>query len=217
MKKILLSILWCLIVCSCQKTSAVGNKEYADAYQNALNSEIIETKLLSDFRIGMTENQVDSVVKSLYHNGKLIYWDDINTEYVPIRDESEYAIGLSYYVFSNQGKEYYLSMHPDYKNGKLSRMFCTIKNKTGQKINKPLHIIFSEIFENTERGKSFRKFIVPMINENGVPTSSQAIFFIKDNLEISFYPQIDTQEGTMQYRNIPDRQNDKELNSSNEL
>lgn len=205
---------------SCSGSQNSGTPAEVQAYQDAIiaasNAEIAETKLLSEFRIGMSESQVDSVVKILYQENKLIHWLDVNSDYAPIRDESEYTIDLSYYIFSDNGKEYYLSMHPQYVNSKLSQLFCTIKNKKGQKDEQPLHLIFSILFENSTRGKSFRKFELSMLDEKG-NVDGKIMSFIKDNLEVLFYPQKDSNIGSIQYINVPEAHIRQENTSQNEL
>ncbi len=208
MKNIFPVLILCIVACSCQDKSdrqdAIKNKNFDKTYDKALKSDIIETKLISDFHIGMTEAQVDSVIKCLYEKNRLQYWMDVNAEYAPIHDKDMYTINTSYLEFILNGRFFYIKIRPEYINGKLSEMYCSIENKEWQKLDKPPHLIFAEAFENSGRGKTFKKFTTPLLNTDG-ETIGESIAFFKDNLEISFI--FTPEESLIVYQNIPDTPN----------
>ena len=182
-----------------------SDEEYSafyDAYKKAETSDIIERKFLAGFEIGQTEEQVDSVVKSLYDQNSLVYFLDLNEEYVPIRDKEDYKIMFSYIEYHIDGKTFYLHLTPSYVDGRLAAMFCTIVNKKQQTLDKPIYKYFSDAFQASERGKNFQKYDIPMHNEE---TGEQYPYlsYVKDNLNVAFYPQIDSEEGTIDYKNVP--------------
>lgn len=178
----------------------IGNLEYAKKYQTALQSEIKETKCIAGFEIGQTKAQVDSVWNDLYEKGLLIYFDDIDKFEAPIRGKESYTMDLTYVSFVNDKQRFYISVEPKLIDDKLSELFCIIKRSVQRApSDKPIHILFSEFFENSERGRQFEKFIVPIENSD-----EKLIAFIKDNMAIQFYPQPDENRGTLHYRNVPD-------------
>ena len=61
---------------------------------------------------------------------------------------------------------------------------------------KEVYKFLADEFEKSERGKTFQKFILDI---NGGPS----IIFIKDNIEINFFPQPNLDESSIQYNNVP--------------
>ena len=194
-----------VLLCSCNSKKAAPaaepDPEFVTALQSAQKSLVLESNLISGFKIGMTEEQVDSVIQSLYASNSLIHRDDVNEDMIPLRESWEYSVNTSCLEYNIQDKTYYISLNPIYAKGRLTELVCTITNAKGQNLDAPLHVIFSKFFEQSERGKSFKKFTNK--DENG----EEMIFFIKDNLEIVFFPQSPDEtgevKGTIQYDNIP--------------
>lgn len=201
MRRLCFMLTTILLLVSCSNNhKKTGNPEYAAKHQAALWSDVKETKCIAGIEIGQTEVQIDSVWDDLYERGLLIFFDDIDKLEVPIRGKGEYTIDLAYILFSHDKQQFYISVKPKMIDGKLSELFCIIKRSTQNSSgDKPVHSFFSEIFENSARGQHFEKFIVPIADSD-----NRIIAFIKDNLEIQFYPQQDKNAGTLHYRNVPD-------------
>lgn len=177
-----------------------GNLEFAKKYQTALQSEIMETKCIAGFEIGQSKVQIDSAWNDLYERGLLVYFDDIDKFEAPVRGKESYDINFSYMSFVHDKQRFYISVEPKLIDDKLSELYCIIKRSSQYPAcDKPTHILFSEIFEKSERGRRFEKFIVPFANSD-----EKMITFIKDNMAIHFYPQQGINEGTLHYRNVPD-------------
>lgn len=201
MRQLSLMLIAILLLVSCSNNHQTsGNLEYAKKYQTALQSEIKETKCIAGFEIGQSQAQVDSVWNDLYEGGLLIYFDDIDKFEAHVRGKESYDIDLSYMSFVHDKQQFYISVTPKLIDDKLSELFCIIKRSAQSPASdKATHILFSEIFENSGRGWRFEKFIVPIKNSD-----KKIIAFIKDNMEIQFYPQDDENVGTLHYRNVPD-------------
>lgn len=201
MRQLSLILTAILLLVSCSNNHQTSsNLEYAKKYQTALQSEIKETKCIAGFEIGQSEAQVDSVWNDLYERGLLIYFDDIDKFEAPVRGKDSFEISLSYLSFVHDKQQFYISVEPKLIDDKLSELFCVIKRSAQSSPgDKPTHILFSEIFENSERGRQFEKFIVPCKNSDVNMT-----VFIKDNMTIWFYPQQDENVGTLHYQNVPD-------------
>ncbi len=239
MKKIIFVLtLLCTLFYSCKDKSAnrsnpkdesaKNQSEYSDSYKSYKNlynkakeSPVTETKLFGGFEIGMNEAQVDSVIKSMYDKGKLIYFLEINEDFGTIHDRDEFTIGNCAYEFSHESTPFYIEFTPKYLSGRLVGLFCIIIPDKDHKYSQPPHRIMADIFQASERGKTFKRVNLPLKGKKGEKV--EIIYFIKDNLEVSFYPQEQQlKEGTMQYSNIPDMEaywaeQRKKNDSSNEL
>lgn len=201
MQQLSLILTAILLLVSCSNNhQATGNLEYAKKYQTALQSEIKETKCIAGLEIGQSEAQIDSIWKDLYERGLLIFFEDIDKFEAPVREKESYTTDFSYISFVHDKQRFYIAVKPKLIDDKLSELYCVIKRSDQSPASdKPTHILFSEIFENSERGRQFEKFIVPFDNSD-----EKMIAFIKDNMEILFYPQQDENLGTLHYRNVPD-------------
>lgn len=206
--------------------SAKNQSEYSDSYKSYKNlynkakvSPVTETKLFGGFEIGMNEAQVDSVIKSMYDKGKLIYFLEINEDFGTIHDRDEFRIENCAYKFSHESTPFYIEFTPEYLSGRLVGLFCIIIPDKDHKYSQPPHRIIADIFQASERGKAFKRVNLTFKGEKG--EKGVDYFFIKDNLQVSFYAQ-ESEKGTMHYRNIPDMEayeaeQRKKNNSSNEL
>lgn len=201
-----IALFWGLCSCSNKsKKDITFSKEFNDAYSNAIESEVKESKLYGDFYIGMTEFQVDSVVKEYLKKGKLAY-NDILNEYASVHEDYEYTIHSSMLRQFINNKEVFLSMSATYTDSILTGMSYEIKKDDFDEDDCNLYIEFAKEFERSERGKRFLKEVC--IEPE---TSKPLYFFIKDNLIISFQPQTN-RPGSIYYDNVPSQQtvtNDK--------
>lgn len=179
-----------------------NDEAFFEAFKKGETSDVIERNLLSGFQIGQDEGQVDSVIKSLYDRKALVYFLEVNEDYGTIHSASDFDIHTSSIEYHIAGKTFYLNLFPEYINGKLDGLFCSIVAMKDQKLEKPIYMYFSDAFESSERGKEFHKFDNTFVDEE-TGEKHYRIDFIKDNLLISFYPQPDFEEGTIDYSNIP--------------
>lgn len=203
MKKIYFLLFICnlLFAQSCSKQNSAPSQDEMEAYQeaisNASKSEIIENNFFGGFQIGMTEEQVDSVIGVMYSKFELTHFiDKINcpSGYATIRERDEFSIDNSYYTLWKGDTIFYISFHPSYFNGKLSQLLCTAECMNKAMGAKDITDILIKLFDEANADKSFLPF--------RLPDGSSAR--IKDNLCILFFPQPDLPKGSMQYVNMPE-------------
>lgn len=213
MRQIILIFAAALLLASCSnKPQSTGNSEYTKKYQAALQSEIKETKCIAGLEIGQSKAQIDSVWGELYDKHLIVYFEDIDEDMVPIRFKEECLIECSSISYVHDNQCFYISVYPTMIDDGLSGLLCVIKpSAQNSPSDKPTHILFSEIFENSERGQQFEKFILPVENSD-----NEVIVFIKDNMAVLLYPQ-DGNEGTLVYQNVPDVNKQPKDNNSIEL
>ena len=190
---------------SCSAKESPGNsakedntieKEYGQYLQKSSKSPLIEKKLFGGFEIGMTEPQVDSVIKTMYGEGKLVHFLDWNEDMAPVRSKDEFTIQTSVYRFRQDGISMGLALLPHYRSGRLVALSCSVELDKDEKYDKPPHELLAEFFQKSDRGQKFKKAVFQF--EKG----PERICFIKDNLEVSFYG--DSENWGMSYLNIPD-------------
>lgn len=191
------------VSCKNEKTniSTAEDWKFDELYTQAKKAPVTETKLFGGFELNMNEQQVDSVIKSMYEAGKIEYYFDINQDSAIIHDESVYTIGSSAYRFWHKNTSVYITFRPEYLSGRLVGLFCIIKPVKGQKYEQPLFKVMADIFKDSDRGRTFTYFEQTLETADG--KEEKMFKFIKGNLFVAFYPQT-SEEGTMYYRNIPD-------------
>lgn len=167
----------------------------------------------------MSEAQVDSVVKSMFDEDNLIRSEDINEDYAPLYERDFFNIYNSAYEFRHDTTPFYIEFTPEYLSGRLVALFCVIIPNKHYTYKRPIHKIMADIFQNSERGKTFKRVTLPYEKGNG--EKEDFYYFIKDNLEVSFYHQ-GSEKGTMHYHSIPDEealsaQKQEQNNSSKEF
>lgn len=196
MKKIIF-ILFCVLVVSCKNTQPKENPIIETAMDLAKKSPIKETKLFANFKIGMNEEQVDSVVKKLGEEDFLTLTEYIDEDSAPI--ESYYIFNSSYVLCVDDVHKMYLSFAPEYLNGKLSEMMYSIKvaKEDKNKYKEKPYEMLAHYFEKSERGRKFVK------SSNLFKNNDSIFFYYKDNLIVSFQP--NGQEGIMIYSNGPEQ------------
>lgn len=209
MKQLFIALsLFCLCLCSCSKSANQGSKnesenwsQYSALMKKAVKSPTTEKKLFGDFEIGMSEAQVDSIIKAMYENDDLIYFLDVNQDSAPIRMDDSYDINTSAFIFRHEKTPFYIEFTPNYLSGRLVGLFCILKPDKDHKYDEPPYKIMADIFQASERGKGFTK--IEMSGWNKEKPEEVVYSFVKDNLEVLFFPQ-PSGDGTMSYRNIPD-------------
>ena len=174
--------------------------EFSTAYQNASTSPIVETKLFGDFLLGMSPTQVDSVFKKWVDKREVVNSLYAGKTEAPIMDEFD----LESATISNSAYLYYVGLsypldiqfYPKYVDEKLSGLFCSVDTPEENIHPGEVYKLLADEFEASERGSKFKK-IKMVIN------GDSAIIFIKDNLEIIFFPQSDRKSSSIQYVNVP--------------
>ncbi len=202
-------LCWLILCCGCANKSSNNNilpEELFNALKDASQSEVKEIKLFAGFEIGMSENQVDSVLRVLINEGKIAdYHGDKSFETAVITEtDSEFPLFISdfHYKFKMTDNNYcYLSFSPIYLNDKLCEMMyeISVANSSIDLIKDKPYIQLAHFFENTERGKTFHK--IAFKEETG----DSAYFFIKDNLLV-YFDNLNGNGGEMVYRNVPDEE-----------
>lgn len=187
--------------CSPNSSQKPDNADYEKKYKEARHAPMTETKCLAGIELGQTPEQLDSVWGGLYDKYLLASRDFYDWDQ-QMSEKSRYTINTSCIKFVHDSEPFNIEVEPEFLNNRLSELVCIIKpiNKR-TKEDKPLYILFSEIFQETSRAQQFEKFTVV---EGDTDDTFTFISFIKDNMEIRFYPQPDEIEGTMVYRNVPD-------------
>lgn len=198
-----LFVLMAFCSCNNKKEQTKENEEddlgkYALASYHASLSDINETKLFEGFQFGMTPNQVDSVFNIWVKEQKVIRFDEAgksNASVDPFYSDAKidtyayrYDVGLPYTLD--------IMFTPRYLEDKLVSLYCSIKTPKENMNPKEVYKFLADAFEVSERGKGFQKFIIDTNNIHG-------IIFIKDNLEINFYPQPQKEESSIVYNNVP--------------
>ena len=192
-----------LIFCACRNanknTSESINDEYSEYSLQAEKSPILETKLFGGFELGMSPQQVDSVFNVWVHERKVMRADEADKTEATIIDYELDKPSIENYVYS-----YYIGLpypfgikfYPEYLDDKLVGLFCSVKTPKENINPKEAYKYLAEEFENSSRGEKFRKINMDI---EGNPV----IVFIKDNLEIMFFPQSELNESSIQYTNVP--------------
>jgi len=209
-KSSFLLLCWLILCCGCANKSSNNNiltEELSNASRVASQSEVIDKKLFAGFEIGMSENQVDSILRLLLIEGKIAnYHGDKSFETVVLTDPNpEFPLFISdfHYAFKmTDNNYYYLSFRPTYLNDKLCEMMYEINvaNSSIDLIKDKPYIQMARYFENTERGKAFHKIAIK--NEE---TGDSAYFYFKDNLLV-YFDNFNGNGGEMVYRNVPDEE-----------
>lgn len=209
MQKILIVCLISLFFVSCGKKiskeeNATSDEdsmlEFATACQNASSSLIVETKLFGDFLLGMSPAQVDSVFKKWVDKREVVNSLYAGKTEVPIMDEFDVKCAS----ISNSAYQYYVGLpypldiqfYPEYIDEKLAELFCSVVTPEENMHPGDVYKLLADEFEISERGSKFKKIKV-------VNNGDSAIIFIKDNLEIIFFPQEDRKSSSIQYINVP--------------
>lgn len=190
-----------LMISACKQNSQknADNDEYITALIEGQKSPINETKLFGGFELGMSPQQVDSVFNVWVHEGKVMRADEADKTEGTIIDYEIDKPSIDNYVYSYYvGLPYPLGIkfYPEYLDDKLVSLFCSVKTPKENINPKEAYKYLAEEFENSSRGEHFKKFNIEI---EGNP----AIVFIKDNLEIMFFPQPELEESTIQYTNVP--------------
>lgn len=203
--KIFNLLILLLIICSCnKKDSQKGNIEgedldqYGLSYKQASESPIIETKLFDGFKIGMSPQQVDSVFNIWVKDTKVIKTLEAGQTYGTIDPFYSEAKIDSYSYKYDVGLPYTLDIqfYPQYIDNELIELYCSIQTPKENMDPEKVYKFLADEFEKSERGKEFQKFNLK-INDQEI------ISFIKDNLEIQFFPQPGTGTSSISYRNVP--------------
>lgn len=202
---LLILILILMITISCgrnnnhnEATSGV-NDEFMLAYKNASLSPIVQTKCFGGFCLGMSPQQIDSVFKIWVNEYKIVKSDEAGTGYASIIDTTYIEPKIDSYAYTYEvGLSYTLDIqfYPSYLDNRLVSLFCSVKTPEKNMNPKEVYKFLADEFEKSERGKNFKKFNLEI-------DGFENICFIKDNLEISFFPQPDLAESSISYRNIP--------------
>ncbi|MBD5189064.1 MAG: hypothetical protein HDS95_02135 [Bacteroidales bacterium] len=209
MRKILIVSLISLFFASCgNKISKEENAtsdddsmlEFTTAYQNASSSPIVETKLFGDFLLGMSPTQVDSVFKIWVDKREIVNSLYAGKTETPIMDEFDVKCATisnsAYHYYVGLGYPLDIQFYPKYIDEKLVGLFCSVDTPEENMHPGDVYKLLADEFETSERGRKFKK--IKMIN-NG----DSSIIFIKDNLEIIFFPQKDRKSSSIQYINVP--------------
>ena len=180
------------------------DQEFSSLIEKGKVSPIIETTLFGNFKIGISEEEFSKTFQKYREEYKLIKTDEIGLEYCSVDDyEIPASIYTHSYIYISGSNEYYIEFLPEYLNGKLSAMYCSVKSaKKGE--GKSLYKKLANEFATSNRGSKFKRWDAP---------NDSLSYFIKDNLAIMFYPQRDLDESSIQYINLPD---EDELNSQRE-
>lgn len=175
------------------------NDEYSKYRLQAEKSPVLETKLFGSFELGMSPQQVDSVFNVWVREGKVMREDEADKTEATIIDYELDKPSIDNYVYS-----YYIGLpypfgikfYPEYIDDKLIGLFCSVKTPKENINPKDAYKYLAEEFENSSRGEKFRKINMEI---EGNP----AFVFIKDNLEIMFFPQPEVDESSIHYTNLP--------------
>lgn len=182
-----------------QKNADKVDDEYITAMTEAQKSPINETKLFGGFELGMSPQQVDSVFNVWVHERKVMRAEEADKTEASIIDEDFDNPSIDTYAYMYYvGLQYPLGIqfYPEYLDDKLVGLFCSVKTPKENINPKESYKYLAEEFENSSRGEHFKKINMEI---EGNP----AIVFIKDNLEIMFFPQPELEESSIKYTNVP--------------
>lgn len=200
-----------LLLASCKGSAPTSESNpeiqtYISHCQSAEKSPVTETTLFAGFRLGMTEEEVDSTAKALFDAGKMSFFFDRRDGFSTIHDREEVSLanGWEYEMPTTTGI-YYINFIPRYYKGQLSQLFCTVKSQDSDLTSREITKTMITLFEGSDRAPAFKKYIL---------RDSLDVSFIKDNLEISFYPQPELPEATIHYINLPTQKEENRMRDS---